>query len=86
MFNGRYFSRSYFVSWPFKIKKIKRIIFDDNQISIDGPTNLTCSDNQKKRFEASNWDVFEVDGHNFDSIENGLKPIIKIAETDSYNL
>ena len=70
-----------------KLKKLK-VIFDDNQISIDGPTNLTCSDNQKKRFEASNWDVFEVDGHNFDSIENGLnlslksqKPTLIICKT-----
>ena len=41
------------------------VFFDDNNISIDGPTNLTCSDDQKKRFEASNWDTFKVNGHNF---------------------
>ena len=49
------------------------VIFDDNKISIDGPTSLTCSDDQKKRFEASNWETIEIDGHDFNSIENGLK-------------
>ena len=49
------------------------VIFDDNKISIDGPTSLTCSDDQKKRFEACNWETIEIDGHDFNSIENGLK-------------
>ena len=33
------------------------VLFDDNQISIDGATSLSCSDNQLARFAASNWSV-----------------------------
>ncbi len=54
------------------LKKLT-VIFDDNNISIDGPTDLTCSDDQQKRFEASNWNTFIVDGHNFSDIRKGLK-------------
>ena len=39
------------------------VLFDDNQISIDGPTDLTVSDDQLARFQASGWDVARVDGH-----------------------
>ena len=31
------------------------VLFDDNQISIDGPTSLAVSDDQIERFEASGW-------------------------------
>ena len=31
------------------------VLWDDNSISIDGPTNLSVSDDQLKRFEASGW-------------------------------
>ena len=59
--------------------KLKNLIvfFDDNKISIDGSTNLTCSDDQKKRFIASNWNTIEIDGHSYESIENGIKNAIK---------
>ena len=49
------------------------VLFDNNKISIDGPTSLTCSDNHLKRFEASNWNTLEIDGHNFSEIEIALK-------------
>ncbi len=49
------------------------ILFDDNGISIDGPTSLTTSDNQLDRFKASNWHVIECNGHSFDEIEVALK-------------
>ncbi len=39
------------------------VLFDDNGISIDGPTSLSVSDDQAKRFEASGWDCFAADGH-----------------------
>ncbi len=40
------------------------VFFDDNRISIDGPTDLTVSDDQLARFRASGWNVASVDGHN----------------------
>jgi len=39
------------------------VLFDDNQISIDGNTSLSCSDDQLARFGASGWDVCRIDGH-----------------------
>ncbi|MBA3813416.1 MAG: transketolase [Alphaproteobacteria bacterium] len=49
------------------------VLFDDNQISIDGPTDLSVSDNQLERFKASHWEVMAIDGHNFDDIETALR-------------
>ncbi|MBT5415137.1 MAG: transketolase, partial [Rhodospirillaceae bacterium] len=39
------------------------VLFDDNRISIDGPTDLSVSDDQAARFAASGWDAEAVDGH-----------------------
>jgi transketolase len=39
------------------------LLFDDNGISIDGPTNLTVSDDQGARFEALGWHVQHINGH-----------------------
>lgn len=39
------------------------ILFDDNGISIDGPTSITTSEDQAARFRALGWDVAEIDGH-----------------------
>ena len=39
------------------------VLFDDNRISIDGATSLSCSDDQTARFKASGWDVHSIDGH-----------------------
>ncbi len=44
------------------------VLFDDNAITIDGPTNLSVRDDQLKRFEASGWDVNSVDGHDPDAV------------------
>ncbi|MEX0808258.1 MAG: transketolase [Dongiaceae bacterium] len=43
-------------------------LFDDNRISIDGPTSLSVSDDQLARFAACGWDVASVDGHDPDAI------------------
>ncbi len=44
------------------------VLFDDNHICIDGPTELTVADDQRKRFEAYGWDTFAADGHDPDAV------------------
>jgi len=55
--------------------KLKNLIifFDNNKISIDGPTSLSVSDNYKKRFESYGWNYLEVNGHNHKQISNAIK-------------
>ena len=48
------------------------VLWDDNRISIDGPTDLTVSDDQRKRFEASGWATLACDGHDPASISEAL--------------
>jgi transketolase len=59
--------------------KLKNLImlFDNNSISIDGPTSLTVSDNFKKRFESYGWDYIDIDGHNPKEIFKALKKVQK---------
>ncbi len=59
--------------------KLKNLImlFDNNSISIDGPTNLTVSDNYKKRFESYGWNYILIDGHNEKQIFRALKKVQK---------
>jgi transketolase len=49
------------------------VLFDDNQISIDGSTSLSCSDDQLARFAASNWSVRRVDGHDPEAIAKAIE-------------
>ena len=53
------------------------MLFDNNSISIDGPTSLAVSDNYKKRFNAYGWNYIEIDGHNEKKIFNALKKVQK---------
>ncbi len=39
------------------------VLFDDNDICIDGPVGMTVGDDQQARFKASGWDVQAIDGH-----------------------
>ena len=59
--------------------KLKNLImlFDNNSISIDGPTSLATSDNFKKRFEGYGWDYILIDGHNEKQIFKALKKVQK---------
>jgi transketolase len=48
-------------------------LFDDNRITIDGPTSLTCSDDVAARFEAYEWHVQHVgDGNDLHAIDRAL--------------
>jgi len=48
------------------------VLFDDNEVSIDGPTSLAVSDDQIRRFESYGWDAARVDGHDPDAIDRAL--------------
>jgi len=49
------------------------VLWDDNSICIDGPTDMTVADDQLKRFEASNWDVDSVDGHDPEAVAAAIE-------------
>ncbi|QSZ40851.1 transketolase [Sulfurimonas aquatica] len=64
------------------------LIYDSNNITIEGSTELSISENIRGRFESQGWDVLECDGHNFEEIDATLttaksntKPTIIIAKT-----
>lgn len=64
------------------------LIYDSNNITIEGSTDLSISENIHKRFDSQGWDVQEIDGHNFDEIDAAIvrakssdKPSLIIANT-----
>ena len=59
------------------------VFFDDNSISIDGPTSLSVSENTTKRYESYGWNVISIDGHNHSQISDA---IIKAKKSSSPSL
>ncbi len=59
--------------------KLKNLVmlFDNNSISIDGPTNLAVSDDHRKRLNSYGWDYIKIDGHNEKQIYKTLKKVQK---------
>ncbi|MCZ4273690.1 transketolase [Maritalea porphyrae] len=64
------------------------VIWDDNDITIDGAVSLSDSTDQHARFRASGWNTLSVDGHDQDAIEKVLleaqksdKPTLIAAKT-----
>ncbi len=59
--------------------KLDNIVYfyDDNNITIDGPTSLAFSEDVGARFKAYGWNVKEADGNDLDSIDEALKACIK---------
>jgi len=55
-----------------RLKKLI-VLFDDNQISIDGSTSLSCSDHQLARFRASGWMANRIDGHDPEAIAAAIE-------------
>ncbi len=56
-------------------------LYDDNSVTIDGPTSLAFTEDITKRFEAAGWHVIEVgDGNDLKAIENAIKAARKISD------
>ena len=49
------------------------VLWDDNHISIDGPTELSESTDVLKRFESANWAVSRVDGHDMEAVDKAIE-------------
>lgn len=64
-------------------------IYDANQVTLDGPLSESFSEDVKLRYRAYGFDVYEVDGHDFDSIHHCIqevrekqeRPVLIIAKT-----
>tara|TARA_B100000700_G_C15032596_1_gene851282 strand:+ start:151 stop:2130 length:1980 start_codon:yes stop_codon:yes gene_type:complete len=48
------------------------VFFDDNNISIDGPTSLATSDDIKSRILSYGWNFISIDGHNYNQIRKAI--------------
>ena len=64
------------------------LIYDSNNITIEGDTSIAWSEDVKARFQAQGWDVARIDGHDYDQIEFALeqaaekeRPYLIIANT-----
>ncbi len=55
--------------------KLGRLIvyYDDNRISIDGPTSLAFTENVQERFRAYGWHVQAIDGHDPEAIAHATE-------------
>jgi transketolase len=59
------------------------VLYDDNSISIDGPTELAVSDDQLERFRAHGWRAERIDGHDTDAIAAAIE---RAQQSDRPNL
>jgi len=59
------------------------VMWDDNQISIDGPTSLATSMDQGKRFEAAGWHVQHIDGHDPAAISSAIEAARAVTDKPS---
>ena len=64
------------------------LIYDSNEITIEGDTSLAWSEDVARRFEAQKWNVIKINGHCYDEIDAALteakkagRPTIIIANT-----
>ena len=65
------------------------MLYDSNNITIDGPIHISYSEDVEKRFEAYGWQVIKINGHDYEQIREAIKeaksekskPSIIICET-----
>lgn len=59
------------------------VLFDDNDITLDGPTSLSVSENHELRFQAAGWNVQKVDGMDPEAVSAAIE---KAKSSDKPNL
>ncbi len=59
------------IAGHFKLNKLT-VLWDDNNISIDGDVSLSSSDDVLKRFQSYGWAVKRVDGHDPEAVAKAL--------------
>ena len=64
------------------------VLYDSNEFSIDGATDLTSSDDAMRRFQACGWDAIDADGHDpsalaraIEAAEDSDKPALIVCRT-----
>ena len=59
------------------------VMWDDNQITIDGSTDVSTSMDQMKRFEAAGWHVQKVDGHDKEAVAAAIAAARTVTDKPS---
>jgi transketolase len=58
-------------------------LYDDNHISIDGPTELAFTEDRMKRFEAYGWHTQQIDGHDRTAVAAAIKAAQAVSDKPS---
>src|SRR5437870_7203506 len=58
-------------------------LYDDNDVSLDGPTRYSFSEDVKKRFEAVGWHVQKIDGHDRNAVRKAIRKAQKVTDQPS---
>lgn len=55
------------------------LVYDSNNITIEGTADLALADDTRRRFEAYGWKVLDCDGHDFDAIDRAFRKAVKVV-------
>jgi transketolase len=58
-------------------------LYDDNNISIDGSTDITFSEDVAKRFQAQGWHTQEIDGHDLEAVDEAIEAAMNLEDRPS---
>ncbi len=60
------------------------LLYDSNHICLDGPTSECFTENTKDRYKSYGWDVYEIDGYDFDQMDKILGSLRKSQEKPAF--
>jgi len=53
------------------------VFYDDNNITIEGRTDITFTEDVEKRYKSYNWNVLSMNGNNIEEIDKTIKKALK---------